>query len=676
MRISTSLRWLVFAVSAAMLLAVAAACTETVEVPGETVFIEKEVIKEVEVPGETVVVEKIVTETVEVPGETVVQEVVKEVQVPGETVVVEKEVVKTVEVPGQTVVVEKEVVKTVEVPGQKYVTDPTTGKTVVAPQYGGTLIAGSGADPAGSDAFFGHPTMKAIEQVAEQLGGTDWAINRNEVDLKGVYLPGSALTGRLAESWESSPDGLSFTFSIRQGVNWHNKAPMNGRELTAKDVEYNWHRYTGLGSGFTEFSPNIAQWSGLDELGFESIVATDKNTVVFTVGKPNLGLPREILWPYPMGILPPEVIEQHGDVSDWRNLVGSGPFELADWVEGSSLTWNKNPDYWGYDEKYPQNRLPYVDELRLMIMPDETTRLAALRTAKIDYMGKLFYTGVKSINSIERLQQTNPEIQIDSYYVDGNGLALSAQKAPFNDIRVRRAIQMALDIDAVSRNYFKGWSLGPPVGYMGNGVVGYVPPFEDWPEDIKQYYTYNPEAAEALLDEAGLPRGADGVRFKSGMDFRDVYDLGHHELVVAYLGEIGVEVEIMPMDSGTWAGRLREHYHDGMTSEAVGFEHSPIGPLAQNTSDSTWNPAAVQDPDFDAMVEAIRGARTQEEAQRLTIEANLYLIENHWHVWLGRAPRFALAQPWITGYNGEVVESGVVFGRVWIDQALKSQMGH
>ena len=229
---------------------------KTVEVPGETVT--KEVIKEVQVPGETVVVEKEVVKTVEVPGETVTVEVVKTVEVPGETVVVEKEVVKTVEVPGQTVVVEKEVVKTVEVPGQKYVTDPTTGKTVVAPQYGGTLIAGGNADPAGSDAFFGHPTIKAIEQVAEQLGGTDWAINRNEVDLKGVYLPGSALTGRLAESWESSPDGLSFTFSIRQGVNWHNKAPMNGRELTAKDVEYNWHRYTGLGSGFTEFSPNIA----------------------------------------------------------------------------------------------------------------------------------------------------------------------------------------------------------------------------------------------------------------------------------------------------------------------------------------------------------------------------------------------------------------------------------
>ena len=91
MRISTSMRWLVVAVSAAMLLAVAAACSsETIEVPGETVVVEKVVTETVEVPGETVVVEKEVIKTVEVPGETVTKEVVKEVMVPGETVVVEE----------------------------------------------------------------------------------------------------------------------------------------------------------------------------------------------------------------------------------------------------------------------------------------------------------------------------------------------------------------------------------------------------------------------------------------------------------------------------------------------------------------------------------------------------------------------------------------------------------
>ena len=149
MRSSTSLNWLVVAISAAMLLAVAAACaSETIEVPGETVVVEKEVIKEVQVPGETVVVEKVVTETIEVPGETVTKEVVKTVEVPGETVVIEKvvtetvevpgetvtvEVVKEVMVPGETVVVEKEVVKEVMVPGETVVVEKEVVKEVMVP---------------------------------------------------------------------------------------------------------------------------------------------------------------------------------------------------------------------------------------------------------------------------------------------------------------------------------------------------------------------------------------------------------------------------------------------------------------------------------------------------------------------------------------------------------------
>ena len=135
MRTSTSLSWLVVAVSAAMLLAVVAACgSETVEVPGETVVVEKEVIKTVEVPGETVVKE--VVKEVQVPGETVVvkEEVVKTVEVPGETVVVEKVVTETVEVPGETVVVEKEVVKEVQVPGETVVVEKEVVKTVAGPE--------------------------------------------------------------------------------------------------------------------------------------------------------------------------------------------------------------------------------------------------------------------------------------------------------------------------------------------------------------------------------------------------------------------------------------------------------------------------------------------------------------------------------------------------------------
>ena len=90
-----------------------------------------------------------------------------------------------------------------------------------------------------------------------------------------------------------------------------------------------------------------------------------------------------------MFIQGPEVIEQSGDAKDWRNLVGTGPLMQTDVVEGSSYTWDtKNPNYWGYDEKYPENRLPYVDELRFLLMPEVATRLAALRTGKIDFIGE------------------------------------------------------------------------------------------------------------------------------------------------------------------------------------------------------------------------------------------------------------------------------------------------
>ena len=414
---STSMRWLVVVAGAAMLLAFAAACAgETVEVPGETVVVKEEVIKEVQVPGETVVVEKEVIKEVMVPGETVTKEVIKEVEVPGETVVVEKEVVKTVEVPGQTVVVEKvvvkEVVKTVagpekivvrEVPGGKnYVTDPSTGKAVEAPRYGGTLTRPLKEEGPNPDIMFSLWVSGFISGVLQKPSMVNWGIDRAEFDFVGQDPPLFALKGALAESW-SQPDPLTVILNIRKGVHWHDKPPMNGRELTAHDIEYNFHRVTGMGSGFTEPS---AYTRVLASVSFESITATDKWTVVFKLKEPHLGALLAILDDNAAPIYPPEVIKEHGDATDWRNLVGTGPFMLTDYVEGSSATFIKNPDYWGFDEKYPQNRLPYVDQLRTPIMPEEATYLAALRSGKIDTIQNT--VGIKSVDQAESLKRDQP----------------------------------------------------------------------------------------------------------------------------------------------------------------------------------------------------------------------------------------------------------------------------
>ena len=116
--------------------------------------------------------------------------------------------------------------------------------------------------------------------------------------------------------------------------------------------------------------------------------ASHGSTIVFTLKELNRGAIGAILDGAIAWIYPPEVIREHGDVTEWRSLVGTGPIMLTDWVEGSSVTWDKNPDYWGYDEKYPENRLPYIDQLRVLFVPEVATRLAALRTGRIDYIGR------------------------------------------------------------------------------------------------------------------------------------------------------------------------------------------------------------------------------------------------------------------------------------------------
>ena len=562
---------------------------------------------------------------------------------------------------------------------KQYVTDPTSGRVFTAPEYGGTLTFVRPRMPKSTDTWFdgAYAAWAFISPVLEKLSIGNWAIDRQEHAWNTTNVPLYALKGALAKSWEQ-PDPLTYVMNIRQGVHWHNKAPMNGRELTADDIVFNYHRYYGLGSGFTEPSPN-SYW---DTSIVESVTATDKWTVVMKLKEPFLLALDVIVDVYAASwIYPPEVIEEHGDAKDWRNLVGTGPFEMTDFVEGSSVTYTKNPDYWGYDEKYPENRLPYIDQLRYLILTEEATRLAALRTGKLDYMGVNGGVAITSVDVLESLQRTNPELVMWPHlFRSNNSFGMNVNNPPFDDINVRKAMKMALDLETIYSTYYKGYGSTRPQGIIADDVKGWSTPFEEWPEEVKKVYTYDPAGAEALLDAAGYPRGADGTRFKTVLTHLAVYDATFVELCAAYWGEIGIDVEVQVTPASEFGSIRSEGRFEMLSTEMANRPNPHNAAPNRYYSNATWNSSNVKDPDFDAMYEAQLAATTLEEAQRLTREAYMYALERHWDIWGGEAQQWNVTQPWVMGYNGEfwlgMGQNDSFFARLWIDSELKEAMGH
>ncbi len=137
------------------------------------------------------------------------------------------------------------------------------------------------------------------------------------------------------------------------------------------------------------------------------------------------------------------------------SLVGTGPFMLSDLVEGSSLTYTKNPNYWGYDAKFPENRLPYIDRLRVLELKEEATRLAALRSGKLDLVGAIGSSQIRSIDQAESLGKTNPDlVQWPHFLRSETVYNLNVTNPHFSDIRVRIALQKALPLEEINKGYF------------------------------------------------------------------------------------------------------------------------------------------------------------------------------------------------------------------------------
>ena len=389
MRKPLSLYWGLVALSAAMLLIIAGACRgETVEVPGETVVVEKEVIKTIEVPGETVTVE--VVKEVQVPGETVVveKEVVKTVEVPGETVVVKEVVTETVEVPGQTVTVE--VVKEVMVPGETVVVEKEVVKTVEVP--GKTVVVKEevirevlvGA-PEGEIVMVLAGPMPSVSGWTSNCGGVCyWAtlMNVTETLLHGGRdangLP--AYRGKVVDSWEYAPDFSYLDWQVKRGNHFH----QGFGEVTAHDVVYTYNEgdprfasdetkalveASGAGAvihrGLPE--PFMGKLELLDDFSFR---------MPLLLGRPEVnGLFQFTDDSYPVGIHSKRAFDEMGWEWVRDNIIGSGPYEYEELDSDVKWSMIARNDPENEDEK-----IPFIYRWSILNIPDFNVRLGLYST--------------------------------------------------------------------------------------------------------------------------------------------------------------------------------------------------------------------------------------------------------------------------------------------------------
>lgn len=551
---------------------------------------------------------------------------------------------------------------------------PTITGQKDTPQYGGTLTVVEGYDITRSfDPYrMGFATGRMIGgTVLESLGTGDWAkgpAGTNEFSFAGYYVPEAVTAGDLAESWEKSADGFTLTVKLRKGVFFQNKAPVNGRELTADDIKFCWDRKLGIGA-FKVRTPY--PYEGMDEIA--SITVKDKYTVVFTMSRFNYVCSDFILKGYYTQIYPREVIDKYGDMEDWHNVIGTGPFLLTDYIANSSSTMTKNPNYYRYDEVHPQNRLPYVAEIKRLVIVDASTQIAAIRSYKADFF---YYRGVDDYNKAE-LKKTMPDLQFGP---GGSGrsyaVSIKTSAKPFDDLRVRQALQIGTDVKEMS-TIIRGF---PEEGYSSwmnadYGEAGGYIPFEKLPQDIKDLYKYDTEKAKKLLSDAGYPKG-----FTTEIWVTKDDDLSRYEILQNQWKKINVTLNIVLKDSSL----TQTVAADRAFPQLLGSEMGSVSiETAFRSLDNIVNrPGGWSTPEGLKSFEMWKDiTNTTDETQRVAKmkELNIYLLRNVISVpLLITPPTWSVGQSWIGGWYGahqlRKHEPGTIFPRVWINKAKKQSL--
>ncbi len=541
----------------------------------------------------------------------------------------------------------------------------SVGNLVEKPQYGGVFTLARSTDVLYFDEIgrFIHYSQSQ-HLTNDALFNGDWAkgpTGSGEASWMYHLFPKMDLAaGAVAESFEM-PDSTTIILHIRQGMNFHDKPPTNGRELTADDVVYSlwriWHE---------ESSYNTLAYPY--DTHFESMEATDKYTVVIKTkdSAKTAGIFDMLMMHHK--IVPKDAVELYGDLYDWENANGTGPFLLVDYVPVSSLVFERNPNFWGNDPLHPDNRLPYLDGVKWLIIPDMSTRIAALRTHKIDWL-QLGWEDAESVLT------TSPELEYVEWLTGSSAgiwFRMDKPEIPMYDKKVRHALNIAVNNQEILDSYYGGYGevLTYPVAPIAEDIDMYTP-LEELPESTQELFGYNPDKAKQLLTEAGYPDG-----FKTSVLLTPtVVDL--MSIVAAYWADIGVDLELIVRETAAFNGLLYSKGYEHMVYAAA----SSPNPFRffYEIPGSYINFSAVDDPVMNDIYAQLGPARFDDTLRRqLVTDSVPHRLDLAYYLQLPGTVTFTFWTPWVKGYSGENCVGYAhwyFFPRhIWIDQDLREEM--
>ena len=409
--------------------------------------------------------------------------------------------------------------------------------------------------------------------------------------------PGSfVLEGDLAESWSQSDD-TTYIFKLRKGVRWHPKPPVNGRELTAEDVVYSLDRFRTV-----KGNPQNYLLAMVDR-----VEAPDRYTVKVILKEPYVWFPDVVANPMTGAIVARECVEKFGDLKKWEATVGSGPWMLDSYRPNVGMALVRHPQYF-------VPGLPYVDGVELVIDEDQASRMAAFLGRKYDlgpeFMATIPRTDWNALK--DQIQKRRPGLRTVEFSsaVRGN-VYVRTDKPPFSDVRVRRAVSLAVNrqavIDAVADGVGVLNSPGVPAALRDWSL-----PFDQLGEGAR-YYKYDPAEARRLLAEAGYPKG-----FQTVVDFHSfgtVQAVDAVQLVIKDLKDVGIDARLNQKEYGAFIATTALGKYEGIV-------YGPNTPFLEPDSflataylpDSPRNMLHVNDPVLTDLV--LRQRRVQDPARR------------------------------------------------------------